>query len=441
MTVNPPTGRRVRARLAAVFGASLLATLVLAGPVAATHVAPELIEGNPVCSGEGGPSGPSLGFANPGVKIDPPAEGTFDVGDGTVTISDIDNSVNPATFTWTSHDVVVLAVIVKGGPNANVYRYNPPPTTADDGLHAPNGFSHIEICWQDPTPPPTGSLKVTKVVTGGTSDATFTIHVDCGEAFEDDVTLKAGESFTKADLPVGTECTVTEPDQPAPPDGFDWNDAQIDGSPATIEADSTVTVTVTNPLEEIPETPTLVIEKSNDAPGVSGSDEGDTVNYTLDYTLTNGPVDNGVIEDVLPVGVTYVDGSASSNDEFTFVSYTAATRTLRWEADQVTKDGSLTYQATIDEGAAELQQPLTNTACISSDQTDQDCDDSDVFVGPPPQAETSVPNTAPPTDTVAGDQTSASGSSMLLILMALAGIALAVVFIAPTPASIRKRMR
>jgi hypothetical protein len=116
-----------------------------------------LKDGNPVCSGPGGPAGESLGFANEGVKIDPPAEGTFDVGDGTVTISDIDTSVNPATFTWTSEDVVVLAVIVKGGSNANVYFYNPPATTTDDGLHAPNGFSHIEICWENPeaTPEPT----------------------------------------------------------------------------------------------------------------------------------------------------------------------------------------------------------------------------------------------------------------------------------------------
>ena len=126
-------------------------------------------------------------------------------------------------------------------------------------------------------------------------------------------------------------------------------------------------------------------------------------------------------------------------DEFTFIGYTAATRTLRWEADEVTKDGSLTYQATIDEGAAELQQPLTNTACISSDDTEEDCDPSDVFVNVPPQAETAVPHTAPPTDTVAGDEASASGPSILLVLMALAGIALAVFFVAPTPASIRKR--
>jgi len=291
-----------------------------------------------------------------------------------------------------------------------------------------------------------GSLKVTKVVTGGTSDATFTIHVDCGQAFTDDVTLTAGQSFTKDDLPAGTECTVTEPSQPAAPDGFKWNDAQISGSPATIEADDTASVTVTNPLEALPppNTPALTIEKSNNAPIVNTlptADEGDTVTYTLDYDLTDGPVHNGVITDVLPVGVTYVSGSASSNAEFTFQSYDSGTRTLTWTATEVTADGSVTYQATVDEGATELAQPLENTASIVSDETEKDSDISDVFVAPPPQAETSVPNTAPPTDTFGSTDSAAPGASMLLILLALAGIALAVMFVAPTPASIRKRMR
>jgi hypothetical protein len=157
-----------RARLLAVMGTSLLLGLLAAGPVLATHVDPVLKDGNPNCT-TGGPQGEGLGFDH-GVKIDPPAEGEVAVGDGTVTISDIDTSVNPATFTWTSEGVTVLAVIVKGGSNANVYFYNPPATTTDDGLHAPNGFSHIEICYNDepeetPAPTPVVTPEPTPVVT------------------------------------------------------------------------------------------------------------------------------------------------------------------------------------------------------------------------------------------------------------------------------------
>jgi hypothetical protein len=157
-----------RLKFAGVLGAVLLLGLVAAAPVAATHVDPVLKDGNPNCT-TGGQQGEGLGFDH-GVKIDPPAEGTVDVGNGTVTISDIDNSVNPATFTWTSSGVTVLAVIVKGGSNANVYFYNPPATTTDDGLHAPNGFSHIEICYNDevvetPAPTPVVTPGATPVVT------------------------------------------------------------------------------------------------------------------------------------------------------------------------------------------------------------------------------------------------------------------------------------
>jgi uncharacterized repeat protein (TIGR01451 family) len=430
-----------RTRLSAVLGASLLLSMVAAGPVLATHVEPVLYEGNPVCSGPGGPAGESLGFANEGVKQDPPAEATIDVGPGTV---DVDITA-AGVFTWTSHDVTILAVIVKGGPNANVYFYNPPPTTTDSGLHAPQGFSHIEFCWE--APPPDGSLRITKDLEGGPAefDGSVDIVVDCGEegTFNKEIDFPDGEVIID-DLEPGTECEVTEVDAPNAPEGFEWGDPTFTGNPATIVSDTTVTIAIVNHLNEIPQTPTLVIEKSNDATLVNNlpsADEGDTVTYTLDYTLTNGPVDNGIIEDVLPVGVTYVTDSAtdSANGEFVFDGYDAATRTLTWLATEVTENGSVSYEATVDEDAAELAQPLTNTACIDSDQTDEDCADSDVFVGAPPLAETSVPT--PPQTDIGSTEGSASGGSMLLVLLALAGIALAVVFVAPTPASLRKRIK
>ena len=104
----------------------------------------------------------------------------------------------------------------------------------------------------------------------------------------------------------------------------------------------------------------------------------------------------------------------------------------------MTASGSVTYEVTIDEGAAELGQPLTNTACIDSDDTDRGLRQSDVFVGDRRRPRRSG-QTAPPTDIAGTERLERSGGSMLLILLALAGIALAVAFVAPTPASIRKR--
>ena len=194
--------------------------------------------------------------------------------------------------------------------------------------------------------------------------------------------------------------------------------------------------------------PELGIEKSNDAPIVSvpvgdgttvdlpTAEEGDTVTYTLDYTV-QGEVHNAVITDVLPDGVTYVDGTASSDAQFTFVSYDDATRTLTWTAPLVDENGSLTYDATIDEGAADLAQPLVNVATIDSDETDPDDDDSPVFVPPVP-----LELTPPPTDALAPSATAGNpGFALMLVLLAIAGLALTIGFITPVPESVRRRDR
>ena len=132
---------------------------------------------------------------------------------------------------------------------------------------------------------------------------------------------------------------------------------------------------------------------------------GDTVTYTLDYVVQNGPVHNGIITDVLPDGVTYVNGSASSDAQFTFIDFNVTTPgALTWKAATVSANGTLTYKVTIDEDAADLEQPLVNTATIDSDETEPGSSTSRVFAAPPVQAETSVP-TAPGATSAAGRRT------------------------------------
>ena len=232
-------------------------------------------------------------------------------------------------------------------------------------------------------------------------------------------------------------------------DEFSWTRPQVDVNFAIDPAD--VTLTVQYPPESevcANPPPDLGIVKTNDAPITSipttegpvdlpTANEGDTVTYTLTYNTNGIPQTNGVVTDVLPEGVTYVDGTASSNDEFTFVSYDDATRTLRWEAPDVTEGGTLTYDVTIDEGAAELDQPLINVATIVTDQQPPDDDDSPVFVPPVP-----LELTPPPTDTLAPSATSSNpGFALMLILLAVAGLALTIGFITPVPESVRRRDR
>lgn len=132
-------------RLRAVMTAGAAATALCALPATAGA---ETVADNPGCSD-----------LNPGwteLKVEPVREGTFSDGTLTVTISDIHDS----TFDWTASQGID-AVIVKGGPPSNIYRYDPEATSGND-LAAPGngsseglyGLSHIAFCYDTEPPPP-----------------------------------------------------------------------------------------------------------------------------------------------------------------------------------------------------------------------------------------------------------------------------------------------
>ncbi len=309
----------MRRRAVAAIGVALLASVMLGGTALAASVDPVLVDGNPVCSGSGGPSGPSLGF-DYGIKVDPPKEGTFALGSGTVTISDIDTSVNPATFTWSSSGVTVLAVIVKGGPNANVYYYNPPASTGDSGLHAPNGFSHINFCYDDAQMP--GTLKVKKVVEGGPEGftGTFPVTVDCGDGgtFTGDINYPNTGYRTFIDLPAGAECSVTEGTLPDAPDGYTWGAPSYTGNPATIKEDGKSYVTVTNTLTRIPPGDLRITKDISGGPGETTGSFDVTVDCgaggTFVRTITFPDPGEVTIEDIPAGAVCTVDENIIQED-------------------------------------------------------------------------------------------------------------------------------
>jgi LPXTG-motif cell wall-anchored protein len=108
-----------------------------AGAAVATHVTPTQVPGNAQC-----PAGTTE------LKVEPVESGTFT--DDTLTVTLV---VTGDTFNWTSN-IGVDVVIVKGGPNSNVYTYDP-ESTGDTGLHAPInpntdkpfGLSHVSFCY------------------------------------------------------------------------------------------------------------------------------------------------------------------------------------------------------------------------------------------------------------------------------------------------------
>jgi LPXTG-motif cell wall-anchored protein len=109
---------------------------------AATHVSPTEVPGNARC-----PDGLTE------LKVEPVEDGTFT--DDTLTVMvDVRDTPEGQVFDWTSN-IGVDVVIAKGGPNSNVYTYDP-ESTGDTGLHAPvvssgkfAGLSHISFCYDE----------------------------------------------------------------------------------------------------------------------------------------------------------------------------------------------------------------------------------------------------------------------------------------------------
>ncbi|MEO8470317.1 MAG: isopeptide-forming domain-containing fimbrial protein, partial [Chloroflexota bacterium] len=173
--------------------------------------------------------------------------------------------------------------------------------------------------------------------------------------------------------------------------------------------------------------------------GQAMANVGDTLTYTLSYLLVDATATNGVITDVLPAGLGYVDGSATNGGDFTFQGYDSATRTLTWTADVVEASGSVTYKITVLAGSFDLPQPLTNTATIDSDETAPSSATADVGVQVVLAETDNPPTTLPPTDALNSDAGSSTpGFGLMLALLVLAGIGMVTGQRASSPRRLRR---
>lgn len=129
---------------AVVAFAAVLAMLGIALSASATHVEPTLLTGNPTCEG--------------GLKIEPVVSGTYPAPPASPSVTIV---VSGSSFSFTANGTLVTSVIVKGGPDANLYDYGT-GVSSDTGLTAPNnpksnrpyGLSHLCFFFGEKTPPP-----------------------------------------------------------------------------------------------------------------------------------------------------------------------------------------------------------------------------------------------------------------------------------------------
>jgi hypothetical protein len=143
-------------RFIAVVALCYAAIGFLAVPTQASHVEPIFTKGNLTCA--------QLVPGTLELRVEPVADGSY--SDGTLTVQiDVRETSQGQVFDWTSN-IGVDAVFVKGGPDGNLYLYNP-EATGDTGLHAPlnpqnnsfYGLSHLSFCYdvEPPTNTPTNT--------------------------------------------------------------------------------------------------------------------------------------------------------------------------------------------------------------------------------------------------------------------------------------------
>lgn len=199
---------------AALIGGVVAALLVLAlsSTARAASVEPVLVSGNPTCAD----LGYDAGFKPPGEKV--PGTYTFPGTTKTVTFT----TPTGSSINWSSQ-LPLDAVIVKGGPNANVYVYDPPAeATSDTGLTTPTnpennqpfGLSHVEFCYDF-------ELEVTKTAsTSYTTTYDWTIdktgkdtllELSPGQTYVEQYTVKVSKTALDSDFAVDGTISVHNP--------------------------------------------------------------------------------------------------------------------------------------------------------------------------------------------------------------------------------------
>jgi len=184
---------------------ALIAGVFAAPRAVAASVAPVFMPGNPSCS----ELGYAFGFkpSGPGGESDPTGTWTVtytafgETHSFTITVTE---NASQDGVDWTSQ-FPIDAVIVKGGPNANVYLYAPPSngdrdlvTPTNENNDTPYGLSHVDFCFgndpnADVTVEKTAQASYTErhswsisksasprgidMFTGDSADATYTVGV------------------------------------------------------------------------------------------------------------------------------------------------------------------------------------------------------------------------------------------------------------------------
>lgn len=198
--------------LLTLMGALMTFATVFAANVYAATVTPTFAAGNPSCV--------ALGYAY-GLKPEPQnaPNGIYTLSNGVDTVTVDSNGTG--LDSWSS-TIGIDAVIVKGGPNANIYTYSPEslgdtnlvtPTNENNGN--PYGLSHVEFCYDYEVQVSKTAVPSYTRTWGWTidknADAT-NLLLSSGQSYPVNYTVTLDASSTDSDYAVSGVVSVRNPD-------------------------------------------------------------------------------------------------------------------------------------------------------------------------------------------------------------------------------------
>jgi uncharacterized repeat protein (TIGR01451 family) len=143
-----------------------------------------------------------------------------------------------------------------------------------------------------------GTISVSKAIEGGgvKSGATFDLTVTCSNAdYTKTFTLKAGESATTQNLPVGTSCTVSEGARPTDQfvdESYTWGAAPANQTATVATENQNVAVTITNTTVRV--YGSLTVAKTlQDPDGVYAGAPNNGAAFTGQWSCTYGTDNSG----------------------------------------------------------------------------------------------------------------------------------------------------
>ena len=154
----------------------------------------------------------------------------------------------------------------------------------------------------------------------------------------------------------------------------------VSNGSVTVTEGSDIVCTIVNTRIEVGQTPRLVIEKAANVETITISGPANartaspsSVTWTLNYTLTHGPVTHAVITDPLPTGFSFVSASNGG-------TYDPTTKTITWNLGDLTGSGSVSLVTSVNVATISRSHPVVNIATIASDQTPSDSGQDSVTV-------------------------------------------------------------